>query len=347
MPQREDYLDLINKDGRSRIVTSFHCGDFLYGSASLFSLDSNKRKKYFLSLNRNSNACYSNLTAGFGQKATGPECELLLSETSSSKLSQILRTGNATMLLFCDVPPGLNEAIEVKFLNRHAWFSIGPAILALVNRVPLLPLINYSTGNSSYLKLGSQSASSLVMVHFGFFLVGFASGMGLLAITAVIVLYLKFAPTLQYTLDPNDPDRNGGIKRLGDSLWFFGGLIGAVSVLVSIYMFGVSWTFIHKQYVQFIFLFWVSLPYIFAVSLVLIPGLSVRRRVSNFKSYKSVQLKLEKVKLYLSYKQFESKEDEEIISEKKELGNKLGRIQNELEALKRMRNSHIDGKDSD
>ena len=102
-----------------------------------------------------------------------------------------------------------------------------------------------------------------------------------------------------------------------------------------------------KQYVQFIFLFWVSLPYIFAVSLVLIPGLSVRRRVSNFKSYKSVQLTLEKVKLYSSYKQFESKEDEEIISEKKELGEKLERIQNELEILKRMRNSHIDGKDSD
>jgi hypothetical protein len=162
MPQREDYLELINKDGRSRIVTSFHCGDFLYGSASLFSLDSNKRKKYFLSLNRNSNACYSNLTAGFGQKATGPECELLLSETSSSKLSQILRTGNASMLLFCDVPPGLNEAIEVKFLNRHAWFSIGPAILALANRVPLLPLINYSTGNSSYLKLGDQIEPELL-----------------------------------------------------------------------------------------------------------------------------------------------------------------------------------------
>jgi hypothetical protein len=53
------------------------------------------------------------------------------------------------------------------------------------------------------------------------------------------------------------------------------------------------------------------------------------------------------VKLYSSYRQFESKEDEEIISEKRELGEKLERIQHELETLKRMRNSHIDGKDSD
>ena len=192
-----------------------------------------------------------------------------------------------------------------------------------------------------------ESTSSLVMAYFGFFLAGFASGMGLLAITAVIVLYLKFAPSLQYTLDPNDPDGSGGIKKLGDSLWFFSGLIGAVGVLVSIHMFGVSWTFMHKPYVQFVFLFWASLPYILAVSIVLIPGLAVRRQVSNFKSYKSDQLKQEKVKLYSSYKQFESKDDEEIISEKKELGEKLERIQNELETLKRMRNSHIDGKNSD
>ena len=192
-----------------------------------------------------------------------------------------------------------------------------------------------------------ESTPSLVMVYFGFFLAGFSSGMGLLAITAVIVLYLKFAPSLQYTLDPNDPDGNGGIKKLGDSLWFFAGLIGVVGVLVSIHMFGVSWTYMFKPYVQFVFLFWVSLPYILAVSIVLIPGLAVRRQVSNFKSYKSSQLKQEKVKLYSSYKQFEPKEDEEIILEKKELGEKLERIQNELETLKKMRNSHIDGKSSD
>lgn len=192
-----------------------------------------------------------------------------------------------------------------------------------------------------------EATSSLMMVYFGFFLAGFTSGMGLLAIAAVIVLYLKFAPSLQHTLDPSDPDGNGGIKKLGDSLWFFGGLIGAVGVLVSIHMFGVSWTFMHKQYVQFVFLFWVSLPYILAVSIVLIPGLAVRRQVSYFKLYKSGQLKQEKVKLYSSYKQFDSKEDEEIISEKRELGEKLERIQNELEALKKMRNSHIDGKSSD
>lgn len=192
-----------------------------------------------------------------------------------------------------------------------------------------------------------ESSAALTMIYFGFFLAGFASGMGLLAIAAVIVLYLKFAPTLQHSLDPHNPDGNGGIKKLGDSLWFFGGLIGAVGILVSIHMFGVSWTYMHKQYVQYIFLFWVSLPFILSVSIVLIPGLAVRRQVAYYKRYKLSELKKEKVKLYSTYKQFETKDDEEIISEKKELGEKLERIQNELEKLKAMRNSHIDGKNAD
>ncbi|GJM11726.1 MAG: hypothetical protein DHS20C12_01290 [Pseudohongiella sp.] len=192
-----------------------------------------------------------------------------------------------------------------------------------------------------------ESSSALTMVYLGFFLAGFFSGMGLLAITAVIVLYLRFAPSLQHTLDPHNPDGNGGIKKLGDSLWFFGGLIGAVGILVSIHMFGVTWTFMHKPSVQIVFLLWVSLPYVLAVSIVLIPGLAVRRQVSYFKSYKSDQLKQEKVKLYSNYKQFKSKDDEDIISEKKELGEKLEKIQDELEKLKNMRNSHIDGRNSD
>lgn len=156
IPQREDYLGLIQKDGRSRIIASFHCGDFLYGAASLLVLDSSKRGKYVLSLNRSSSACYSNLASGFSRQILMPERELLLGETDSSVLSQILRAGDASVLLFCDIPPGLNETTEVNFLNRPAWFSIGPAILALVNRVPLLPLINYSAENSSYLRLGGQ-----------------------------------------------------------------------------------------------------------------------------------------------------------------------------------------------
>ncbi len=185
---------------------------------------------------------------------------------------------------------------------------------------------------------------SLVTIYFGVFLSGFTAGMGLHGIISIIVLYLRFAPNLRHSLNPNDPDGSGGIKKLGDALWFFGMLIGAVAVLVSIYMFGVQWAFVYKPYVQVIFLSWLAFPYIVAISVVLIPGLAVRRQVSYYKKDMASTLKQEEAKIYASYKRFDEKEDEIIITEKKELNKELDRIQDDLKKLKSMRNSHIDGK---
>ncbi|GJM11722.1 MAG: hypothetical protein DHS20C12_01250 [Pseudohongiella sp.] len=162
IPQRDDYLNLVRNDSRSRIIASFHCGDFLYGSASLLSLDRGNARKYVLSLNRASSACHSNLATGFNNRAPDKQSELLLSESSSTELSQLLRAANTSILLFCDVPFGLNETTEVNFLNRRAHFSIGPALLALANRVPLLPLFNYSSADSNFVGLGSQIEPALL-----------------------------------------------------------------------------------------------------------------------------------------------------------------------------------------
>jgi len=156
VPQREAYLDLLKNDDRSRIIATFHCGDFLYGSASLLSLETNTRRKYFVSLSKSSSDCFTNLAVGFSGSVPGAESELLLSETDSSKLSQILRGGNASIVLFTDLPLGLNETTAVNFLSRRSSFSIGPAILALVNRVPILPLVNYSAEGASHVVLGEQ-----------------------------------------------------------------------------------------------------------------------------------------------------------------------------------------------
>jgi hypothetical protein len=161
IPQQEEYLNLLHHDPRSRIVVSFHFGDFIYGSASLFALESDTRQKYVLSLNRNSDACYSNLAAGYSCKAADRSSELLHSSVNSSMLSQKLRAGNTSLLLFCDMPPGLNEGLSLTFLNRQAWFSLGPAILCLVNRVPLLPMLNFYDGDTSQVKLGKQIEPNL------------------------------------------------------------------------------------------------------------------------------------------------------------------------------------------
>ncbi|MFT6092630.1 MAG: hypothetical protein ACJA2Q_000519 [Pseudohongiellaceae bacterium] len=187
-----------------------------------------------------------------------------------------------------------------------------------------------------------SSPLSLSLMYVGFFVAGFTAGMGLLAIVAVIALYLKLAPRLQRALDPDDPDGNGGIKKLGDSLWFFAMLIAAVAVLVSIYMLGVKWQYMHLAYVRWIFLLWISLPYLVAISVVLIPGLAVRRYVSHYKADREIKLKQTKAELYSSFKEFENSDDETIISSKKEISEKLTHINDQMEKLRKMRNSHID-----
>ena len=221
----------------------------------------------------------------------------------------------------------------------HDWLS---------NRFYLIAGFSFATTNTTVGHVLGVPAEfyetpiALSSIYIGMFAAGFAAGMGILGIIAIILLYLRFAPNLLHALDPLSPDGTGGIKKLGDTLWFFGALSGLVGVLVSIYMFRVQWTNMHTDFVQMVFLFWISLPYLFAVSIVLIPGLAVRRHVSYYKRYKVRQLKREKAKLYSAYKKFDAMEDDALISEKKELKERLIRIQDELDRLKLMRNSHLD-----
>jgi hypothetical protein len=211
-----------------------------------------------------------------------------------------------------------------------------------------LSFASVNTGIAHLLGIPSEFYStplSLCLIYLGTFVAGFTAGMGVLAIFAVIALYLKLAPSLQHTLDLNDPDGNGGIKKLGDSLWFFAMLIGAVGLLVSIYMFGVEWQFMHLAYVRSIFLFWISLPYLVAISVVLIPGLVVRRYVSHYKTFREAQLKQTKAELYSSFKVFKNTDNESIINSKREISEKLSDVNDQMEKLRKMRNSHIDSRD--
>ena len=162
LAQQQEYLDLVRMDRRSRIVASFHIGDYLYGAARLFSTESASRRKFVVSLNRSAAASFENLASGFDSSAPSIENELLLGSGSSTQLSGLLRDGSTSLLLFCDLPGGLTESAQVRFLDRSARFSIGPALLALANRVPLLPLLNFFDGSTNCVRLGKQIEPTLL-----------------------------------------------------------------------------------------------------------------------------------------------------------------------------------------
>ncbi len=189
----------------------------------------------------------------------------------------------------------------------------------------------------------SGSAARLTLLS-GYGGAGFISGMGLLAVIAVIVLHLRIAPHLPQTLDPDNPDGSGGFRAVGNSLWYFAFLVALVALLVSFYMLRIEWTNLTNDSLRTLFVFWMALPYLFAISVVLIPGLVVRRQVQYFKNNSLEQLKQEKSKLFSSFKRFESDDDDAIIASKKELTQKIDEVQERMVKLKSMRASPIDGK---
>ena len=186
------------------------------------------------------------------------------------------------------------------------------------------------------------STFALSVSYLGHFLAGFTAGLGLWAIFAVINLYLRIAPNLQFTLEPMNPDGAGGIKLLGESLWFFGMLIAVVGLLVAGYMFSVEWTNLRNSFAGTVFLVWLSMPFTVAVSVVLIPSLAVRRQVDQFKERRLEQLRRERTDVYAAFKRFEQVGDDEIIATKRKLDEKLKAIQRQIDMLEQMRNSPLD-----
>jgi lauroyl/myristoyl acyltransferase len=70
-------------------------------------------------------------------------------------LSTLLRRGNCTLVLFCDVSAECGARTAVRFLGRQAWFSRGPATLAVINRVPLVPVLCTNDANQSWIDITS------------------------------------------------------------------------------------------------------------------------------------------------------------------------------------------------
>ncbi len=186
---------------------------------------------------------------------------------------------------------------------------------------------------------------SLLIMYLGFFFAGFTAGMGMLAIIAVIRLYVRLAPRLIHSLDSDRLDADASLKQLGDAIWFFATLIALIGVLVSLYMFAVDWQLMQFTSAKIIFLFWISQPYLVAVSIVLIPGLIVRRQISQFKTYRLDQLKKEKTRLYVSLKKFEASDDESIIQRQRDITEKINTLNTKMDKVKKLRSHHIDSSD--
>jgi len=155
-PQKVDYEKLLAVDSRSRILASFHFGDYVYGMHFLANNIEHPGPLKVLSQQPGSSIYRANIHAAFGVDSANEGAELLSDRQDVAALSAFLRQQQSTLILFCDLPSGCGERVCVNFLQRSAWFPRGPATLAVINRVPILPVITVAQGQKHYLILYPQ-----------------------------------------------------------------------------------------------------------------------------------------------------------------------------------------------
>ncbi len=147
---------LYSTDQRSRILASFHFGDFLYGLNKLIAMQSDSIETKVLSQSKYSTIFQDNMIRGFGIAAPTADSQLLYDTVQTQVLAGFLRQQSVNLLMFADLPTNYGESVRVRFLGRWAWFPKSIAVLALVNKVPVLPVICYSIGTTNYVEVGRQ-----------------------------------------------------------------------------------------------------------------------------------------------------------------------------------------------
>lgn len=152
-PQQQELSRLDAEDQRPRLVASIHAGDFIYGTNVFANYESPDTKQYVLLQKAPSETFQRNLSQAFGEKRYRSRTQLLLDSFDFAQFRRRLNSSKSSLLTFTDLPPGFGRRVKIDFLGRAAWFPAGPALMAIANRMPILPLLNFSKGNSNRLQL--------------------------------------------------------------------------------------------------------------------------------------------------------------------------------------------------
>ena len=135
------YKELVASDPRSRIIATFHFGDFVFGMNYLLRHEPVQRGRIVLTQRISDRAYFDNMRRAFSDRVTSPEQQWLTDGLSAARLGERLRNESTTLVTFCDLPPQFGAGTRIEFLGRRAQFPRGAASLALRYQVPILPAI--------------------------------------------------------------------------------------------------------------------------------------------------------------------------------------------------------------
>lgn len=136
LQQPEELEELLRHIPGSRILVSFHFGDFIYGNSIVAGLEEPGRQQCYLTQLPATEAFLANMKLCFGADGIQRREQFLTASVSPQSLVKKLRREQCTLLTFVDLPAGFGERVGVSFLGRKAWFSKGPAVLSLASGAP-------------------------------------------------------------------------------------------------------------------------------------------------------------------------------------------------------------------
>ena len=155
-PDLDAYRELLIQDPRSRIVATYHFGDFAFGLNCLLREDPAERECIVLTQQTSDAAYFKNMQRAFGDRATTVEQQWPIADLRATKLAARLRKQVVTLVTFCDLPPTFGATTEVQFLDRSARFPRGAAALAMRYNLPILPIVCYHNAGRHRIAIASQ-----------------------------------------------------------------------------------------------------------------------------------------------------------------------------------------------
>ncbi len=152
----QPYRHLLRQDPRSRIVATFHFGDFAFGLNLLLREDPGGRERIVLTQRISDAAYFDNMQRAFADAVTTREQQWPIAQCTSARLGNKLRRQAVSLVMFCDLPPAFGATSPVRFLNRQARFPRGAAALATRYRLPLLPVVFFQQAGRHRIAIAPQ-----------------------------------------------------------------------------------------------------------------------------------------------------------------------------------------------
>ncbi|MFZ1920222.1 MAG: hypothetical protein WAU57_01180 [Xanthobacteraceae bacterium] len=137
-------------------------------------------------------------------------------------------------------------------------------------------VLGYSFG------LPYSNGQAIISILFGYFVVGFIGGMGLLGIFGVFVAMRVFARDLKPSLDFTSPDNCGGTQFIGETLVVFSSVTLIVGVMISTYIIETNWSG-HTSGITGLRYFWIVFPYVMSLIILIAPAIPLHLELRQYK----------------------------------------------------------------